>query len=180
MRLTVLQFRHGKTTTNRSGLGGTSPPSDPANAKSGGVSPSHVHFAASGPVGLAGANGPRPGRGTGDGSSASDPIPAPAPAERATPQSLGWLPPCPAESSRRGELPQTLGRTSQNWRGVGRLAPARSVGPTAGPPGGRLGRVSFFGPARLAQGGPRHTPPQSRSASPRGLEKNFRKCWRTS
>ena len=179
MRLIVLQSLHGKTTTHRSGAGGTSPPSDPANARLGRLSPSHVRPAAGGPLRFAGANRAHPRSRTGHGASASDSVPARAPAERPAPQNLGRTPPRPVECRRREGLSDAVGRASQNGWGLGGLAAPGRVGPTAGPPRGGLGRVSLFGPARLAQGGARRAPPQSRSAGTSGLEKNCRKCWRT-
>ena len=66
-----------------------------------------------------------------------------------------------------------MGRAGQGGRTVGTLADPSGAGATVGSCGGRLGGVAAISPARVAQGGPGHTPPQERSRGATGVEKKL-------
>ena len=138
MRLMALDFRHGKTSSNRSDRGGSGPPGGggsnrpPATAGSAGGAPARALS------GQLGSNRRRPGRRAGDG---------PSP---------------PGSISRAGDAPAPL------RFGLGRMTPRLAVGgpgnrfrlPVAEPGpgrriGGAFGQAGRFGETVGASGGPR-------------------------
>jgi DDE superfamily endonuclease len=66
-----------------------------------------------------------------------------------------------------------MGRAGQGGGIAGTVTDPGGAGATLGPTGGRLGGMAAVGPARLAQGGPGHAPPQERSRSAGGVEKKL-------
>lgn len=180
MRLTVRWWAHGKTSTNRCGLGGQGP-------TGGRPSPRHpaVAHGTSRAVAQPGPTHPRTnrhgfGRQPGHRRPVADAL---SPARRtrrwAHGSVLGWPAPCLAEHRRGSRLPGGVESPGRARRVGGPHAPASRPGATGRSPGEALGGVSPGPAAPLAQSGSRHAPPQGRCAGARDVEKKrCPKSWR--
>ena len=179
MRLNVRCWVHGKTQTNRRGLGGQSPTGGGPSTRPPGVAYGPGRSAAGpGPADL-GANGRGAGSRTGHGGPLADPLPAPRRGPSRHRSALGWPTPCPAQPRTRTGVHGRLERRGGARRVGGADAAAGRPGPTTGPAGEALGGVPPGPTAALAQSGPRHTTSQGRPAGAERVEKKrCPKTWR--
>ncbi len=153
----MLQWKHVKTTTNRSEVSrqGTSR-TDTGHWRQGTAGrPGHL-ASGPGPYNI-GANS-RPARcGARQRPPAATKLPRGRRASQRWPQKLGWASARAADRGGRKSLPRALGATSSAGGCAGHLAAASGFGGTAGPQeSGRLGGVPLVGATWVAQGGSRY------------------------
>ena len=86
---------------------------------------------------------------------------------------LGWAAQGAAERRARSGVLGPVGRAGQRGGTAGPVTDPGGAGTTLGPTGGRLGGMAAVGPARVAQAGPGHAPPQERSRGAGGVEKKL-------
>ena len=91
---------------------------------------------------------------------------------------LGWTPPVPAHPGGRGRVLTTLAGKCRHRQPGGRFPDSSGLGATVGQTGQGVGGLPFVGAPWLAKGGPRHAPSQEQTRGSGGVEKNSRKCWK--
>lgn len=164
--------RHGKTTSDRSrhrAAGAT----DRGGGHCGRILATMSGGAAAGFVrGDAGTNG-GDARGGARARGAPPSRLSPAKTGIARRSSWGWTPPVPTPGGGRMCMLETLvgkGRCRPSGR---RISDSGGTGAALGPAGQTLGGLPAPGPPGLAQGGPRHAPPQKPTRGSGGLEKKL-------
>ena len=176
MRLNMVQWLDVETTTDRRRTGGESSASGRPHHR-GGTTARCPGGATSGPgVGNFGANRCHLGRRSGYRPTTAAALSrvGTAPGDAAP---LGWAAQGAAERRARSGVLGPVGRAGQRGGTAGPVTDPGGAGTTLGPTGGRLGGMAAVGPARVAQAGPGHAPPQERSRGAGGVEKNSPKCW---
>jgi len=175
----MVQWSHGETTKDRQRAGGESAARRNACHRSRPTSRGPSGAAAGRGIGHVGANGGHLGCRSGDRPTFAAALP-PIGAAAGDTAPLGWTAQGTAECGTRSGVLGTVGRAGQGRRPVGAVADPRRAGAAVGTARGRLSGLAPAGPARMAQGGPGHAPPQERSRGAGGVEKNSPKYWRPS
>ena len=173
----MIQSGHVKTTTHRLGTRLESASHDCRNHRYSTVEGRPSRVAARCHRYEPGTNGLLAGSGTGFGASPATTFSPEPSGAFAPPQEVGWTATGVAELGGGRSLPRPVGRTSSTGRGAGGFPPAGGVGGKIGSENRPLGGVPPFGTPRLAESRARYAPPEMRSGSPGGVEKNSPKCW---
>jgi len=176
MRLNVVQWGHGETSSNRSGTRCQGANRGRPGQRRAPVARRPSHPASRLGSDYLGANRGPAGSGPSQRAAIAASLPPRFPTGSLLPQ-LGWSAAGSDDGARREGLPGTLGRTSPQRRHVGGLAPAGGSGRETGPEGRALGGVPSVGTAWVAESSTRHPSSQERSGGASGMEKNFRKLW---
>ena len=177
MRLTMIQSRYVKATTNRLEARLESTSHGCRNQRHWAVESRPSRVAARPHGHDPGADGLLAGRGTGVGASLAATV-SPARADALpTPQEVGWTASGVAELGRGRSVPDSLGRTSPAGGSAGGVSAAGRTGGEVGPEDRPLGRVPSLGAAGVAQSRTRYAAPEKRSSGASGVEKNSPKRW---
>ena len=172
MRLIVAQLSDGQTTTNRQSAGGENTASRCPHHRCTTTTRGPSDAASGFSFGNAGANRCHLRRGPSHGGATAAAF-RPIGTARREAHALGRPAQSATQCRTRSAFPGPVGRAGQAGGRAGALADPSGLGAAVGPAGGGLGRVAAVGSARVAQNGPRYTPPQERSGGAGGVEKKL-------
>ena len=179
MRLIVVQWSHGETTTDRQRAGGQGAARCKPCHRFGPTARGPSGATAGRSIGYAGANRGHLGGRAGDRATIAAALP-PVSAAAGDPAPLGRAAQGAAQCGRRSGVLGTMGRAGQRGPPLGALAHPRRTGATIRTARGRLGGLAPAGSARMAQGGPGHAHPKSDPLAQEAWKKNSPKYWRPS